>query len=65
MTGFENPQAQVTANENSAVPDCANENTLPNYVGLDYDAPRVRPDLLYHPELSRLLSVRQFVCNIS
>lgn len=42
VDGLEVPQAQATAQEESAVPDCANNGELPSYVGLDYDAPRVR-----------------------
>ena len=41
IDGMQMPQSQVQATEESNVPDCANDRTLFNYVGLDFDAPRV------------------------
>jgi hypothetical protein len=40
IDGMQMPQSQVQATEESNVPDCANDRTLFNYVGLDFDAPR-------------------------
>ena len=39
--GMEAPKSQATAEEESALPDCANDGLLPSYMGLDYDAARV------------------------